>query len=104
MKLEAGKFCPLIGKDCIGLECSWFTQIRGTNPNTGEEIDEWNCAIHWVPFLILESSQQTRQAGAAVESFRNEVVKANKENQNLYMQSLNQVIPSQINILKGHGE
>lgn len=104
MKLEVGKFCPLIGKDCIGLECSWFTQIRGTNPNTGEPVDEWNCAVNWIPFLILESSQQTRQAGAAVESFRNEVVKANKENQNLYMQSLNQVIPSTINVLKGHGE
>ncbi len=104
MKLEPGNFCPLIGKDCIGLECSWFTQIRGTNPNTGEQIDDWRCAVHWLPFLILESAQQTRQAGAAVESFRNEVVKVNKENQAIYRQSLNQVIPSTINLLNGHGE
>ena len=38
MKIEAGSFCPLIKKDCIGLKCSWFTQLRGHNPNTGEEI------------------------------------------------------------------
>ena len=41
MKLEQGKYCPLIKKDCIGLQCSWFTQVRGMNPNTGESVDEW---------------------------------------------------------------
>lgn len=104
MQLEQGKFCPLIGKDCIGLQCSWFTKVVGVHPQTGQEIDEWECAVKWIPVLVIESSQQTRQAGAAVESFRNEVVKANKENQNLYRQSLNQVIPSTINILGSHGE
>ena len=72
MKLEQGKFCPLIGKDCIGLQCSWFTQIRGTHPQTGQEIDEWGCAVTWIPTLLIENSQQQRQTGAAVESFRNE--------------------------------
>ena len=46
MKLEVGKFCPLIGKDCMGMECSWFTQVRGRHPQTGEEIDEWLSLIH----------------------------------------------------------
>ena len=78
MKLEKGKFCPLIGKDCIGLECAWFTQIRGKNPNTGKDVDEWACAIAWMPVLMIENSQQQRQTGAAVESFRNEMVKANE--------------------------
>ena len=45
MKLEQGKFCPLIGKDCIGLQCSWFTEVKGYHPQTGQEIDEWECAI-----------------------------------------------------------
>ncbi len=49
MKLEQGKFCPLIGKDCIGLQCSWFTQIRGNHPQTGEPVDEWGCAVTWLP-------------------------------------------------------
>ena len=104
MKLECGNFCPLIGKECIGLQCNWFTQIRGTNPNTGAPVDEWDSAVKWLPFLVIESSQQTRQAGAAVESFRNEVSGANKETQNLYKQSLNQILPSTINILGNHGE
>ncbi len=75
MKIEVGKFCPLIGKDCIGLKCSWFTEVRGTHPQTGEQIDEWGCAVTWMPVLLLDNTQQQRQTGAAVESFRNETVK-----------------------------
>ena len=97
MKLEQGKYCPLIQKDCIGLQCSWFTQIRGLNPNTGEPVDEWGCAITWLPMLTIENSQQQRHTSSAVESFRNEVVKSSKKNQQLYMQSLNQgIIPATI--------
>lgn len=79
MKLEQGKLCPLLKKDCVGLQCSWFTQVRGTNPNTGKEVDEWACAIAWLPVLLIENSQQQRQTGAAVESFRNEMVKTNQQ-------------------------
>ena len=32
-----------------------------------------------LPMLMIENSRQTNQAGAAIESFRNEMVKANKE-------------------------
>lgn len=78
MKLEHGNYCPLIKKDCIGLQCSWFTQMRGTNPNTGADVDEYACAIAWLPMLLTENSQQQRQTGAAVESFRNEIVKGNE--------------------------
>ena len=80
MKLKAGSFCPLIKKDCIELKCAWFTQLRGSNPNTGEEIDDWGCAVGWLPVLLVENSQQQRSTGAAVESFRNEMVKAKDNN------------------------
>ena len=85
MKLEQGKFCPLIGKDCMGLECSWFTQIRGSDPQTGEEIDEWGCAVNWIPTLLIENSHQQRHTGAAVESFRNETLNKLSETVTLKM-------------------
>lgn len=85
MQIKPGNFCPLIQKDCIGTQCSWMTQIRGTNPNTGAEIDEWGCAIAWMPTLMIENSQQQRQTGAAVESFRNEMVKANDVSQQILL-------------------
>ena len=79
MKLEVGKFCPLIGKDCIQTQCAWFTQVRGVDSNTGKEVDEWGCAVTWMPMLLIENSQQQRQTGAAVESFRNESGKVIQE-------------------------
>ena len=47
----------------------------GKNPNTGQDVNDFDCAISWLPILLIEGSQQTRQAGAAIESFRNEMVK-----------------------------
>jgi hypothetical protein len=79
MQIKPGTFCPLIKDNCKGIECSWFTQVRGTNPQTGQPVDEWGCAIVWMPILLIENSQQQRQTGAAVESFRNEMVKANDQ-------------------------
>lgn len=60
-------------------------QVRGKNPNTGEDADEWGCSMAWLPVLTIENSQQQRQTGAAVESFRNEMVKANEVGQRVLL-------------------
>ena len=87
MELKPGNYCPLIKKDCIQMQCSWFTQVRGHNPNTGKEVDEWACAIAWLPIMLIENSQQERQTGAAVESFRNEMVRANEASTQILIQT-----------------
>ena len=74
MKIKAGTFCPLIKGECKKLECVWFTQIAGTHPQTGEQFDEWGCAVAWIPFLQVDNSKAVNQQGAAVESFRNETL------------------------------
>lgn len=98
MQLKPGNFCPLIQKDCVGIQCSWFTQMRGNNPNTGKEIDEWSCAMTWLPVLLVENSQQQRQTGAAVESFRNEMTTANQSSQQILMMTagMNPSVISQV--------
>lgn len=58
------------------MQCNWFIQVRGIDSNTGKEVDEWGCSIAWLPHLLIENSNQTRQSGAAIESFRNEMVKS----------------------------
>ena len=86
MKIEAKANCPLDGfKPCRQLDCAWFMKVRGTNPNTGQEVDEWGCSIAWLPILLIDNSQQQRQTGAAVESFRNEVVRSNIEQAQLLL-------------------
>ena len=67
-------YCPLIRKNCIEHKCKFFTQVIGKNPQTGQEIGTWDCAISWLPMLLIEGSQQGRHTGAAIESFRNEMV------------------------------
>ena len=95
MKLEAKANCPLDGfKPCRQLECAWFMKVRGNNPNTGEEIDDYGCAIAWMPVLMIENSQQQRQTGAAVESFRNEMVKSNDVSQQVLRATIQHVSPT----------
>lgn len=78
-RAEAGEICPFNGKDVSKVchKCPLYIQVRGMNPNTGEEVDHWGCSLAFMPMLMIENSQQQRQTGAAVESFRNEMVKAN---------------------------
>jgi hypothetical protein len=87
-KLEPGNFCPLIKKDCVGFQCSWYTQIRGVNPNTGEEVDHWGCAVAWLPTLMINTAAEVRQGAAATESFRNEMVREGEVNRNALSQTL----------------
>jgi len=86
MKIESKSNCPLDGfKPCRQLECAWFIQLRGTNPNSGEPVDEWGCSMAWLPMLMIENSQQQRGTSAAVESFRNEMVKNNEVGQRVLL-------------------
>lgn len=89
MKLEVKDNCPLNNFDpCKKLDCAWFVNIRGTNPNTGQEVDEYACSMAWLPILMIENSQMSRQTGAAVESFRNEMVKANENSQQVLLETV----------------
>ena len=74
MKIKAGTYCPLIQGDCKKLECVWFTQIAGTHPQTGEQFDEWGCAVAWKPLLSIENTKRLNEVGGAIESFRNATV------------------------------
>jgi hypothetical protein len=86
MKIEPKNNCPLDNfNPCRQLECAWFLKIAGKNPNTGEDIDDWGCSMAWLPIMIIENSQQQRSTGAAVESFRNEMVKNNEVSQRVLL-------------------
>lgn len=90
MKLESKTNCPLDNfNPCRQLDCAWFLKISGKNPNTGADVDEWGCSMAWLPVLMIENSQQQRSTGAAVESFRNEMVKSNTVNQQVLLAAAN---------------
>lgn len=64
--------CRDIIADC---DCPKFVTIRGRDPQTGNPIDQQGCVDSFLPLLLIENAQVSRQTGAAIESFRNEVAK-----------------------------
>lgn len=78
--------CPLMGSECIEdgairdgelVACRFWVTVQGKNPQTGEAVNSGDCAHAWTPVLLIENSKAQRETGAAVESFRNEMVTAN---------------------------
>jgi len=67
--------CREIIAEC---ECPKFVRIDFVNPQNGEKVDKYGCVDSFLPLLLLENAQMTRQAGAAINGFRNEVLKANE--------------------------
>ena len=57
--------------------------------------------MNWLPILMIENSQQQRQTGAAVESFRNEMVKSNEISQRVLLTSAGVPDVDQKMIIKG---
>lgn len=86
MKLESKNLCPLNSfEPCRQLDCAWFMKVAGKNPQTNEEIDEHGCAVGWMPVLLINSAREQHNTAAAVESFRNEMVKNNEVGQKLLL-------------------
>ena len=92
-ELEVEFTCPL-GSECEEIRdnkiyrCMWYTKVSGYDVNSGKEIDEWSCAITWMPRLQIEMSATSRGTSQAIESFRNETVKGQTEFNNLVNQSI----------------
>lgn len=68
----ADKLCPLLKKACIEHACRWYIHLIGSSPQSDKPLDEWGCAVEWLPVLLIENAKETRQAAAAIESTRNE--------------------------------
>lgn len=90
MKHQPKQNCPLNKfKPCKQFDCGWYIQVRGVDPNTGQEVDDWGCAMQWLPVLMIENSSRQRETAASVQSFRNEVVSINEANALLAFQEQN---------------
>jgi len=77
--------CPATGfaRSCrdilVECDCPKFVTIKGQNPQTGQITDQHGCVDSFLPLLLIENAMVSRQTGAAIESFRNEVVRTNNE-------------------------
>jgi hypothetical protein len=89
MKIEPKNNCPLNNfEPCKQLDCAWFIELHGTNANTGEPIKDWGCTMAMMPMMLLENAKQQHSTAAAVESFRNEMVKNNEMGQQVLLATI----------------
>ncbi len=67
--------CPMRGKAMSKVchQCPWWTQVRGSDPQTSKDVDRWDCAIAFLPMLSIETTKTVRGVRAATESTRNEL-------------------------------
>lgn len=75
--------CPgtAFKKKCKALRasCPKWIMIVGHNPNTGESINDFDCADKWVPTLLVEIAMRANQTSAEVSKLRSIVDKGMPE-------------------------
>ena len=94
---SAKRMCHRTGftKSCLKLvqsgACERWKHLQGMNRNTGQMmVMAGRCIDDMLPDLMIENTQMQRETGAAVESFRNEMEKANEQMAVLLSQELRQ--------------
>lgn len=65
--------CPHFKTPCLEHGCTHYIQLLGSDPQTGEDKNQFICADLAQITIALEANKEIRQLAAAVESFRNNV-------------------------------
>jgi hypothetical protein len=79
--------CPLNGKLCVDgsredfpktsigglVKCRWWQHLSGKDPQSEKMIDQFDCAMAWLPTVVIEGAQMSRQTGASVDKVANEI-------------------------------
>ena len=93
MELKRKHGCPISNfEECKQLDCAWFTKLAGKNPQGGKDIEEWGCAVTFIPLLMVANTNANRGTAAAVESFRNVMIKQHQEVYEIAAQNNNLLI------------
>lgn len=89
-----GSFCPLWRKprNKVCHTCAWYIQVIGKNPQTGQDLSEWNCSIAFMPMMQIETTKAGRETTATVDSLRDEVQKSNDVGMANALMGINQQI------------
>jgi hypothetical protein len=72
------------GKQYIA-RCPWYIKVAGFDANSGKEVEDWGCAIAWMPTLMINAANESRKGVAATESFRNEMKQQGEQTQKLML-------------------
>src|ERR1700684_4239878 len=70
--------CPFHRKPMVKVchRCPLWTRMQMQHPQTGEQLDKWDCALAWAVVAGVEAGHRTHQLCAVVEDARNNLVRA----------------------------
>jgi hypothetical protein len=96
MQFDENNGCPLNGmKPCKKVRqkngCAFWMWFTFRDPQTGDDVAQHACAMVWQPYMSMKAAQETMQGAAAVESFRNEMVRRFDKTQIEKKASVNQI-------------
>lgn len=93
---DDGTMCPQWKKACSKVchSCAWWNLVLGKNPQTGQDVNQWSCAIALLPMLTIESTLAQRQTMATVQELRNDVQKNHDTSVSTSIASINQRLAS----------
>lgn len=83
------EYCPLMKEVCVDghvksmgedndgrqIKCAYFVHMMGTNPQTGQPVNEGKCAVNWLPILLVENANEIRKTAASTDKVASEVAK-----------------------------
>lgn len=69
------KKCRYLGEDGKIHQCNAFLKVEGTNPNTGDKVDRWECSDVLIPLLLIENAMTNRGQTDAISQLTNETIK-----------------------------
>jgi hypothetical protein len=74
------QWCAMVKGPCWQHRCVHYMHVIGKHPQSGKDVDNYDCAFKWLPILTIENTQQTIHLAAAIESERNELIKEGVRN------------------------
>lgn len=69
--------CPFWRGPCRESKCRFWVHLLGKDPQSNATIDAFGCSFEFLPKLLLENSQQTRQTCASIDRFNEDMVRMN---------------------------
>lgn len=74
-KKERKNICPFLNKPCIEKDCILFVNVQGKHPQTGKDIDMWDCSFKIQNLLLMEHGRQLEGLRIVSEETRNQTIK-----------------------------
>lgn len=73
---KSGKLCPLWRAPCKEHGCCWYEQIKLIHPQTGVEIDKWDCVVKHQFTATMGVGKEASHTTASVDKLHNGLTEA----------------------------